>query len=57
MLIRALILLGDAEAARRHAEKTEPEFLRELGELPSAALRSAARERLADPPPGPTQMP
>lgn len=54
LLIRALILLGDAEAARLHAEQTEAEFLRELGEMPTSALRSAARARLADPPPGPS---
>lgn len=54
LLIRGLILIGDTEAARNHAERTEIEFLRELGELPSPALRSAARARLADSPLGPT---
>ena len=53
LLIRALVLSGNLEAARRHAERTEAEFLRELGELPSPALRSAARARLDDAPFGP----
>ena len=52
-LIRALVLSGNPEAAQRHAERTEAELLRELGEPPSPALRSAARARLADPPLGP----
>lgn len=53
LLIRALVLAGNPDAALRHAERTEAEFLRELGEPPTPALRSAARARLADPPPGP----
>lgn len=52
-LIRALVLSGNPEAAQRHAERTEAELLRELGEPPSPALRSAARARLADLPLGP----
>lgn len=53
LLIRALVLSGNPEAARRHAEKMETEFLRELGEPPSPALRSAARSRLDEAPAGP----
>ncbi len=53
-LIRALVLSGQPEAARAHADRTEADFLRELGERPSPALRSAARAKLADPPHGDT---
>lgn len=53
LLIRAFVLSGNPEAARRHVEKMEVEFLRELGEPPSPALRSAARARLDDAPAGP----
>lgn len=53
LLIRALVLSGNPEAALRHAERTVLEFQRELGETPTPALRSAARARLADAPPGP----
>ena len=54
LLIRALVLSGNLEAAFRHAERTEAGFLRDLGELPSPALRSAARARLDDAPFGPS---
>jgi DNA-binding SARP family transcriptional activator len=54
LLVRALVLSGNPEAARRHAEKMEVEFLRELGEPPSSALRSAARGRLDDTLAGPS---
>lgn len=53
LVIRALVLSGLHQTAFRHAERTEAEFLRELGELPSPALRSAARARLDDAPVGP----
>jgi DNA-binding SARP family transcriptional activator len=49
LLIRALVLSGNPDAALRHAKATEADFRRELGEPPSEALRSAARARLADP--------
>lgn len=48
-LIRALVLSGQAGAAQKHADQTEADFMRELGERPSLALRSAARAKLADP--------
>lgn len=52
-LIRALVLSGRPDAARTHAERIEAEFQRELGVVPSLALRSAARAGLADQIPGP----
>jgi DNA-binding SARP family transcriptional activator len=51
-LAKALALAGRPEAALAHVEATERLFLDELGEAPSAALRSAARLSVAAPPGG-----
>lgn len=53
LLVRALVLSGQPDSARAHADQVDADFLRELGEPASPALRSAARAGLADPPPGP----
>lgn len=52
LLVKALAQSGQPEAALRHVETTEAAFLRELGERPSPALRSAARRTVASPPGG-----
>ncbi|MFZ1705768.1 MAG: bacterial transcriptional activator domain-containing protein, partial [Saprospiraceae bacterium] len=52
MLVKSLALSGQYEAATRHADATETVFLAELGELPSPALRSAARRTTSAPPKG-----
>ncbi len=44
-LVRALVLSGHAEAALAHAERTEAQFLAELGTPPVVALRLAARPK------------
>jgi hypothetical protein len=52
LLIKSLVLDGRAETALEHVEATEREFLAELGERPSLALRSAARRTIASAPGG-----
>ena len=52
LLVKSLVAAGRFEAAREHVDETEALFRREFGIEPSAALRSAARRRLADAPPG-----
>lgn len=55
LLVRGLVLAGHTEAAVAHVEATERAFLAELGEKPSAALRSAARPSIASAPQGVSQ--
>ena len=52
LLVRSLALAGLHETALEHVEATERLFVEELGEKPSAALRSAARRSVASPPGG-----
>jgi len=52
LLVRSLTLAGRYKAALDHIEATESTFLAELGEKPSAALRSAARRTISSPPGG-----
>ena len=52
LLVKSLALAGRYEAALEQVEATEAVFLAELGEKPSAALRSAARRTIASPPSG-----
>jgi DNA-binding SARP family transcriptional activator len=52
LLVRSLVVDGRVDAALHHVEATEQAFLAELGEKPSAALRSAARASVAGPPVG-----
>ena len=51
-LIKSLMAAGHEEAATTHLEHTEAVLRAELGIEPSAALRSAARRHVADPPRG-----
>ncbi|WP_296665832.1 BTAD domain-containing putative transcriptional regulator [Demequina sp.] len=43
LLVKALVAAGDQAAAQRHVSDTEAAFMRELGVVPTAALRTAAR--------------
>ncbi len=52
LLLKSLTLAGRFEAATEHVEATHRLFELELGQAPSAALRSAARRTLASPPEG-----
>ncbi len=52
LLVKVLSLSGQAKAALSHVEATEALFMRELGEAPSLALRSAARASVSAPPAG-----
>jgi DNA-binding SARP family transcriptional activator len=52
LLVKSLALAGRHDAALVHVEATERIFLAELGEKPSAALRSAARRTISSPPGG-----
>jgi DNA-binding SARP family transcriptional activator len=52
LLVKSLILSDDPQAALEHVVAVEQLFRSELGCDPSPALRSAARARVADPPPG-----
>jgi DNA-binding SARP family transcriptional activator len=52
LLVKSLALAGRYQAAFDHVEATEAVFLAELGEKPSAALRSAARRTISSPPGG-----
>ncbi len=52
LLVKSLMTGGHTRAALDHMIEVEATFRRELGVDPSPALRSAARERVADPPPG-----
>ena len=52
LLVKSLTLAGQNKAALDHVESTERMFLEELGEKPTAALRSAARHTIAAPPGG-----
>lgn len=55
ILVKSLAMAGRADIAFAHVEATEQEFLKELGEKPSAALRAAARKNIADAPEGVSQ--
>ncbi len=55
LLVKALALAGRFEAASDHVESAERAFTAELGQAPSAALRSAARRTIASPPSGVSQ--
>jgi tetratricopeptide (TPR) repeat protein len=50
LLVKALALSGELAAARTYVDNVEADFLRELGERPSSALRAATR------PSGPTRL-
>ncbi len=52
LLVKSLVLSGDVQRALDHVIAVEEVFRSELGCDPSPALRSAARARVADPPPG-----
>lgn len=52
LLVKGLVAAGHHDAALDHIIAVEERFGRELGTDPSPALRSAARPRVADPPPG-----
>jgi DNA-binding SARP family transcriptional activator len=52
LLVKSLALAGRTEAASEHVAATEKAFLAELGEKPSEALRSAARQTIFSPPSG-----
>ncbi|WP_168992131.1 MULTISPECIES: BTAD domain-containing putative transcriptional regulator [Mesorhizobium] len=52
LLVKSLALAGRYQAALDHVEATEAMFVAELGEKPSAALRSAARRTISSPPSG-----
>ena len=52
LLVKALVLNGRHDAALAHVEATERQFLLELGERPSLALRSAARRTISSAPAG-----
>ena len=52
LLVKALALSGDAEAALRQVEASEDFFRRELGVEPTAAIRAAARPGVASAVPG-----
>ena len=45
LLVRSLVLAGRREAANAHVEDVEKLFLADLGEMPSPALRGAARAK------------
>jgi DNA-binding SARP family transcriptional activator len=50
LLTKSLVLGGRLETAQAHVTATERAFLTELGEKPSPALRSAARQTVASAP-------
>jgi DNA-binding SARP family transcriptional activator len=52
LLVKSLVMAGHPDAALAHVVEVEETFRAELGVDPSAALRSAARAHVADPPPG-----
>ncbi|WP_168166081.1 AfsR/SARP family transcriptional regulator [Bosea sp. PAMC 26642] len=52
LLVKSLALAGRYDAALAHVEATESVFLTELGEMPSQALRSAARRTISSAPGG-----
>jgi DNA-binding SARP family transcriptional activator len=52
LLVKGLTLAGRFEAACQHVDATHTMFETELGQAPSAALRSAARRTLSSPPSG-----
>lgn len=52
LLVKSLTLAGQVGAASEHIAATEREFLSQLGEKPSPALRSAARRTIASAPEG-----
>jgi DNA-binding SARP family transcriptional activator len=52
LLAKALVMSGHSDAAERHVRDVEALFREELGMEPSAALRSATRRTVAEPPPG-----
>lgn len=52
LLVKGLIAADLPAAALEHVERVEAQFRSELRREPSAALRSAARSTVAEPPPG-----
>ncbi len=52
LLVKALVAMGRFDAAAEHVDATQAVFEAELGQKPSAALRSAARRTLSSPPSG-----
>jgi DNA-binding SARP family transcriptional activator len=52
LLVKSLVAAGHGQAALDHIDATEESFRRDLGSEASPALRSAARQHVADPPPG-----
>ena len=52
LLVKSLVLSHETQRALDHVVAVEQSFRSELGCDPSPALRSAARARVADPPPG-----
>jgi DNA-binding SARP family transcriptional activator len=52
LLVKSLMAAGHNQAALAHIHATEESFRHELDSEPSPALRSAARQHVADPPPG-----
>lgn len=52
LLVKSLAAAGQPRAALEHVEQTTAMFQTELGSPPSAALASAARENVSDPPGG-----
>lgn len=52
MLVKSLMASGQSQAALGHIVAVEESFRRDLDSEPSPALRSAARQHVADPPPG-----
>jgi DNA-binding SARP family transcriptional activator len=52
LLLKSLIAADHQAAAQAHVERVEALFRAELRREPSAALRSAARSTVAEPPPG-----
>jgi DNA-binding SARP family transcriptional activator len=55
ILVKCLAMSGKIAAAIAHVDATEIEFLSEIGEKPSPALRAAARKTIADAPEGVSQ--
>lgn len=52
LLVKSLMAAGHSQAALDHIVAVEEIFRRDLDSEPSPALRSAARQHVADPPPG-----
>jgi DNA-binding SARP family transcriptional activator len=52
LLVKSLAMAGHVDAAVRHVNAIEKQFMQDLGVLPTAALRSAARRSVASAPGG-----